>query len=159
MNSYDSTLDTFNHKQRVMELMNKCIGVFLKKALVHDNSKLSVEEKTIFDTYTPKLKKTTYDSEEYKEYLKEMKRALEHHYMRNSHHPEHYNNGIDGMDLFDIFEMLLDWQAAGERHNDGDIIDSLIKNTERFSITPQLNLILLNTVERYPEIFERRNTK
>lgn len=40
--------------------------------------------------------------DEYRACLREMKPALEHHYASNSHHPEHYSNGIQGMSLFDL---------------------------------------------------------
>lgn len=58
-------------------------------------------------------------------------------------------SGIYGMDLFDLMEMLCDWKAAGMRHDDGDIMESLRINKERFEIGPQLDAILRNTVERY----------
>jgi hypothetical protein len=44
-----------------------------------------------------------------------MKPAIQHHYKANSHHPEFYDNGVEGMSLFDVLEMLLDWKAATER--------------------------------------------
>jgi len=53
--------------------------------------------------------------------------------------------GISGMDLFDVIEMLVDWKAASERHDDGDIVKSLIVNHERFQLQPQLYDILINT--------------
>ena len=53
------------------------------------------------------------------------------------------------MDLFDLIEMLMDWLAAVERHQDGSIIESLKHNRERFKIGDQLYEILYNHVERY----------
>lgn len=32
---------------------------------------------------------------------------------------------VNGMDLLDVLEMLVDWKAAGERHKDGCIYKSL----------------------------------
>lgn len=52
------------------------------------------------------------------------------------------------MDLLDIVEMLCDWKAATERHNDGDIMKSLEINKNRFNIDDQLFAILENTVKR-----------
>ena len=105
-------------------------------------------ELDIFVEYTPKLANTTYGSDEYKEHLQGMRKGLKHHYKINSHHPEHYNNGINGMCLLDLIEMLSDWKAATERHADGDIIKSLEINKERFGISDQLYEVLLNTVEK-----------
>ena len=85
--------------------------------------------------------------DEYKAALAELKPALDHHYAANSHHPEHYAIGVDGMSLFDVLEMLLDWKAATERmKNGGDIRRSLEINRDRFKLTPQLESILANTI-------------
>jgi hypothetical protein len=42
---------------------------------------------------------STYWGEEHKHSLADLKTALDHHYLRNAHHPEHYPNGVDGMSL------------------------------------------------------------
>lgn len=148
---YDSKQDTLNHINRVRELLNSCVLIFLDRAKEHDKSKLQPPEKPIFDEFTPKLKDSTYGSDEYKSYLAEMGEALKHHYANNSHHPEHYENGVDGMSLFDLVEMVCDWKAATERHDNGDIYKSLIINADRFSISPQLQSVLLNTVNELLE--------
>lgn len=143
---YDSTADTLKHIKRVNELMLFSSIELMNRSIVHDDSKLQSPEKEIFDEYTPKLKDTTYGSDEYKQYLKEMNIALDHHYKHNSHHPEHYKNGINDMDLFDLIEMLIDWKAASERHEDGSIFKSIEINKERFKISDQLAQILRNTI-------------
>lgn len=144
---YDSAQDTLDHIRRVAELLNKISKLLIIRGIEHDKSKLYPPEKEIFDTYTPKLKDTTYGSEEYKTFLEEMQVALEHHYSENPHHPEHYKNGIDGMDLLDVIEMLCDWKAASERHDDGDINKSILFNERRFGISKQLINIFQNTIK------------
>ena len=52
------------------------------------------------------------------------------------------------MDLFDLFEMLLDWKAASERHNNGDIFKSIQINKERFKLSNQLCNIFKNTAKK-----------
>lgn len=54
-------------------------------------------------------------------------------------------SGINGMTLLDLIEMLCDWKAAGERHNDGSIQKSLEINQKRFHIQKQLQGIIENT--------------
>ena len=66
-----------------------------------------------FDEYTPKLKHSTYGTDEYKGFLAGMGAGLEHHYAHNRHHPEHHAGGVHGMNLVDLIEMLADWKAAG----------------------------------------------
>lgn len=105
------------------------------------------------------MKNCTYGSKEYKQYLEELKPALKHHYKNNNHHPEHYDNGIDDMDLFDIVEMIADWMAATLRHNDGNIFKSLNVNKERFNMSEQLYNILKNTMNRYLDDLEYNEIK
>jgi len=77
--------------------------------------------------------------------LAELKPALDHHYSHNSHHPEHYENGIDDFTLADLVEMFFDWKAASERHNDGDVLKSIEINKQRFGLSEQLCKIFENT--------------
>jgi hypothetical protein len=142
---YDSAPETCKHIERVRELMTLVSDRLIERAKKHDGSKLEPHEKEIFDIYTPKLKGTTYGSDEYKEYLTEMDVALKHHYANNRHHPEHFLDGINEMNLIDLIEMLCDWKAATERHANGSISDSLIINKERFGIDNQLSQVLKTT--------------
>jgi hypothetical protein len=109
----------------------------------HDASKFVDPEKSIYDAYPGRA---PYGTKEYGARLLKMRAALEHHYEHNRHHPEHFAEGIDGMSLIDVFEMLLDWYAVALRFG-GNIRESIEINTERFSLGPQLKAILLNTVQ------------
>lgn len=148
---YDSKADTLLHIKRVAQLLTEASSELIRRANVHDASKLESPEKELFDEFTPKLKDCSYGSDEYKEFLNGLKVALDHHYPNNSHHPEHYKNGVNGFDLFDLIEMAMDWCAAVERHNDGDIFKSLEINTERFQLSNQIVCILRNTFKRMQE--------
>lgn len=148
MENYDSTTDTLKHIKRVNQLLTEAAAELIRRANVHDNSKLVSPEKELFDEYTPKLAGCTYGSDEYKEFLKELKVALDHHYKNNSHHPEHYEDGIFGFDLFDLIEMFFDWKAATERHNNGDIYKSIEINQTRFGYDATLFHIFNNTAKR-----------
>jgi hypothetical protein len=144
---HDSSLDTLLHIKRVSELMTQACTELINRANKHDDSKLKSPEKEWFDELTPKLKGLVYDSPEYHQSRKDLKVALEHHYAHNSHHPEHYADGIDGMNLFDVVEMFFDWKAASERHNDGNINKSIDLNRVRFRMSDQLTNIFKNTVK------------
>lgn len=143
----DSSGDTLKHIKRVGTLINDIIIHLLKRIELHDASKIEdPAEKELFDEYTPKLKSVTYGSKEYKDFLEALKPALEHHYSNHRHHPEHFENGVDDMNLIDLIEMLMDWKAASERHNDGNIRKSLELNAKRFKMNTKLIKILENTV-------------
>lgn len=143
---YDSTNDTKDHIKRVCDLLELCRVNLMDRAWVHDRSKLEDPEKSGFDKCIPKLKNLEYGSPEYIECLKEMQPFLDHHYRHNSHHPEHWEKGVEDMSLFDILEMLMDWKAATERMKDGgDIWKSINFNQGRFNLSSQLTKILQNT--------------
>lgn len=158
--AYDSRLDTYKHIARVRHYMLKVIQGLESRMEAHDLSKLESPEREVFDEMTPKLAASTYGSEEYNSFLKEMQVGLQHHYRENSHHPEHYafefgvvspelvanGTGIRGMSLLDIVEMLCDWKAATERHNDGCIRRSIEHNQRRFGYSEDLRSILSNTL-------------
>lgn len=139
--------DTFRHIERVRNLLNACVVELLRRGELHDQSKLESPEVEAFTEYTSKLAGCTYGSEEYNQYRAAMKPALDHHYANNRNHPEWHKNGINDMNLIDIVEMLCDWKAASERHNDGNINKSIEINANRFGISPQLAKILENTAD------------
>lgn len=148
MDEYDSREDTLKHIECVANYIHNFRYWLYQRALEHDASKLESFEKPYFDRLTPRLKTLTYGSDEYKQSLKELEVALFHHYKYNSHHPEHYDNGVDGMDLYDIIEMYCDWKAAVKRTANGDMNKSLDINEKRFNISPQLMSILRNTYSK-----------
>jgi len=128
-----------NKKQKILiEKLNY-------RANNHDKSKLEEKEFPYFAEFTPKLENCTYGSDEYKEFLKGLKPALDHHYSVNSHHPEFHKNGINDMSIVDIIEMYCDWCAAVKRHKDGNILKSININKNRFKISDQLTKILENS--------------
>lgn len=144
--TFDSRPETYDHILKVQMYLHAVVQNLMQRALVHDQSKLVSPEVEAFDATTPKLKGTTYGSDEYRSLLREIKPALQHHYENNSHHPEYYKDGIKGMNLLDIVEMICDWKAASLRHADGDILRSIELNQERFGYSDELKNILLNTV-------------
>jgi len=145
MNNYDSTRDTLEHIGRVRGYLADCAIRLVRRAFAHDASKLESPEKEAFDEVTPLLRGLTYGSDEYKANIAKLGEALKHHYAVNSHHPEHYPDGIDGMTLLDLVEMFCDWKAATERHADGNLERSIEINRERFKMSDQLVAIFQNT--------------
>ena len=139
--------ETFKHMMSVSKKMAVVIHALIKRSTRHDASKVESKiESDLFIEMTPKLKNSTYGSEEYKQFLQQLKPALDNHYKENRHHPEHFDKGIQGMTLIDLIEMLCDWCAATERHADGNILKSIELNQERFGYSDELKQILINTL-------------
>jgi hypothetical protein len=161
---YDSREDTEKHIQRVQDLIFQVRQNLHYRGSVHDQSKLHEPEKDMFDHATEQLRGLTYGSEEYRASLKHLGPALAHHYAHNTHHPEHYalsetlddgtrkwytedGEALARMSLFDVIEMLVDWKAASERHENGNIYTSIDYNVKRFGIAPQLAEVLRHTAK------------
>lgn len=152
--TYDSRPETQAHIMRVRHFIDKAITDLDQRGLKHDASKLLPPELEAFDIATPKLADLEYGSEEYRESLRALKPALEHHYAANDHHPEHFEGGVGSMSLMALIEMLCDWRAASERVKQRTddpakmktFEDELLYNFDRFGIEGQLAQILVNTV-------------
>ena len=156
MNNSNLTLEeqatnaaTSEHIRTVQKFLHLVVKDLLDRADAHDQSKLERPEVELFTKYTPMLASCTYGSAEYQQLLKDLKPALDHHYAKNSHHPEHYKNGISDMNLLDLVELFCDWKAATLRHNDGNLRKSIEHNANRFGISPQLVKILENTAAMF----------
>lgn len=146
--TYDSREDTLKHISRIKQLLTQAQVVLAHRANAHDVTKLEEPEKSLFDKFTPRLAKSTYGTDRYYKDLKGLKPALDHHYAKYRHHPEHFKHGIDDMNLLDLLEMLADWKAAGERHeNGGDLRRSIKLNAERFGYGEKMIKRLLSTAE------------
>ena len=147
--SHDSEAEMREHIFQVAARLNAVCRELRKRGECHDASKLGPHEKPLFDAVGPRLKDLVYGSDEYRAAIAELAPALAHHYANNSHHPDHYENGIRGMDLIDLIEMYCDWAAATLRTKDGNMLDSIDINVRRFGIAPPLSDILRNTWQRY----------
>jgi hypothetical protein len=138
--------ETMRHIHEVQKLLLRAAHLLQSRCLSHDQSKLRAPEVDTFTKFTPLLKTVEYGSPEYKQFLADMAPALKNHYAHNSHHPEHYENGVAGMNLVDVVEMLVDWIASSQRTKDGNAYKSLKLQEERFQMSPQLVSILRNTI-------------
>lgn len=143
--------ETYEHINKVQYFIQILVKDLLDRALKHDQSKLASPEVELFTEYTPQLSAMTYGSEEFNECKKKLTVALEHHYAVNRHHPEHFPNGIEDMNLLDLVEMFCDWKASSMRHNDGNLLKSIEINAKRFGMTKQLTKIFENTAELIDE--------
>lgn len=151
--SYDSRPDTQAHIERVGDFIALALDNLWLRKERHDASKLVPPEVEAFDIATPKLAGLVYGSDEYRASLRELGPALQHHFEINDHHPEHYENGIRGMSLMALIEMVCDWRAASERvaqRTDDPLKvktfrDGLAHNQERFGYSDELAEIIDNT--------------
>ena len=144
----ESKLDTIRHIEKVRKYLRMFADALTTRGVKHDKTKLESPEAEEFAAVNDKLSKLTYGSEEYNKCIKEeLKVALDAHYAKNRHHPEHFTKGINDMNLIDIMEMFADWKASSERQDNGNLLASISKNAERYQIDDQLKQIFINTAK------------
>jgi hypothetical protein len=139
---------TLEHIRRVNALMGGAAREIIRRGVVHDASKLQPEElaplQALFE-HQQDHGQAAYGTDAYEEQKAMLDPMLEHHYANNSHHPEHYADGVNGMDLFDVMEMFFDWKAASERG--GEDTMNLTAAAARYNVSPQLLQIMQNTAQ------------
>jgi hypothetical protein len=59
----------------------------------------------------------------------------------NSHHPEHFENGVEDMNMIDMLEMLCDWRACCS----GNFSDTLDRGFARFKVSGPLRSLMRKT--------------
>lgn len=131
-----------------------CVRVYLMQAvynlqnrlLRHDESKLIEPERSAYEGLDERLEGLDYGTEAYRQGIKEhLGSALKHHYAHNSHHPEHYPNGVMDMSLLDLLEMLADLRAVCD--DKGKPVVDLETNKRIHNISDDIYVILLNTLK------------
>lgn len=143
----DSRPETYVHILKVQANLNRIVEGLINRGQEHDQTKLHPPEVEYFDQHTANLKNCKYPSPEYTESLKAIKPALDHHYAKNRHHPQHFPDGVGGMNLLDLVEMFCDWDAATQRQNEGNIRRSIQENQQRFGFSDDLKQIFLNSID------------
>lgn len=154
MTKHECYIDTTKHIETVRRYLYFFGKKLIERGFEHDHTKLEspeLEEFTKISSSTP-LKDLTYGSPEYEQSRKFLDNALRHHYAHNRHHPEHFDKGINDMNLIDIVEMLCDWKASSLRQHDGNILKSIETNAKRFGYDDQLKQIFINTAKFIDEL-------
>lgn len=146
----DYIKDLVDHKRRVAGYMQVVANELFERAAIHDNSKFSEEEFEAYEEAFPGLQKYPYGSEEFKAELAKIQPAIEHHYATNDHHPEHFPDGVIGMNLIQIIEMVCDWVAASER-SQTSVYQGMELNRKRFGIDRQLIGVIAHTIVKLKE--------
>jgi hypothetical protein len=154
----DITESIKKHIANVSIYASRLARMIEKRGKEHDISKLGTEEFDKWVQFTPELKKFTYGTKEYQDVLDTMKELTAIHHANNRHHVQHFKEqGIKGMNLVDLTEMICDWKAASERSNGGNIRESLEKCQKQFNYSDDVKQLLLNTVILLEEENAKRN--
>lgn len=145
-------LDTLNsilkHRQTVRERLLFLADELYKRAYHHDDSKLQLPELSWL-IEMDKEPRYEYGTPEYFDKMKRWDKFFNHHYENNRHHPDHFSNGIEGMNLADLCEYIVDIISYYEELHVNNALDTVNKQKERFGLDEQLTQILKNTLIEY----------
>lgn len=94
------------HVSMVRALLRKVAHRLLERADLHDLSKLAEDELGGM----ARISQNKFGSLEYVGALSSP--VVKLHWSRNSHHPEHFEQGFKDMSVVDVIEMVCDWKAA-----------------------------------------------
>ena len=140
-------IHTLGHKWWVFYYILRFSAKLVWRGVVHDNSKYRDPEVDGYGSTFHLFKKAVYGTKDYDELLKAVAPAIQEHYRRNPHHPEHFENGYTDMNLLDFLEMVLDWKAASRKFKHGSFSKSLDINKERFKMSEDVYKILKNSLD------------
>jgi hypothetical protein len=138
----------YHHKFIVAEALSTFVKDLVRRLVDHDKSKFNEDEFPDAVKSSGEIRSTTYGTPEYDAMREKYMHLYAIHYKQNRHHPEFFENGILGMNLVDILEMVADWKAASMRSG-GSMENSVRIATEKFKISPDLVKILENTIRDY----------
>ena len=142
----------YEHQQKVGAVMLKVINELIDRALKHDDSKFTTQQirdnlVTLPDKWKLQQQGHDYHSPEQKEHRRRFAQEIHRHRSAHPHHPEHFPNGVNDMNLIDLIEMLCDWYASAP-----DIDQSICENSCDYKIDPHITQILKNTARKLKEI-------
>lgn len=139
---------TQEHIAQVVVFIERMREVLEQRKGQHDVSKMQEPELSAYAVTVPKLAGLDYGTPEHRAVLRQMKPAIKHHYAANRHHPEFHDDGVDGMNLIDVLEMICDWKAAAIRSGSPEKFrENVEKSIERFNISPQMGSVIRNTLD------------
>ena len=148
---------TDKHLLIIRSLLMQVVQEFITRANEHDIQKEVVDYN--FVDLTDKLKTLEYGSVEYNNCLDAMQHELENHNKTNNHHIEYFENGVNDMNMFDIFEYFIDMQANLLYSKDCTLEKSLEIQKDIHGFDSQLYSILKNTIPLIEKFTVNTNLK
>lgn len=153
-----TTEDISKHIARVQLKLESLILELNKRCMNHDASKLKEPEISLWERMDAE-ERYPYGSKEYFDKIERNKEVFNLHYQNNSHHPEHYFNGVLDMDLLDLIEMLCDWISYKENITYNEASSIVEEQGTRFGISADLLEVFKNTLANYFVNFQAEENK
>lgn len=135
----------YEHRALVHDKMATVSRDINTRARHHDQSSLNGSEFRIYEEHFDELQKYPMFDPRRDAVLKEMRVATMYHHNANDHHPEHFDDGINGMNLIQMIEFVADIMSQSEQ-NGIDVYEMLPLLKDQYDISSQLYQVILNTV-------------
>lgn len=150
INSFIKYENTLSYKDMDMNTIKitSIIYELSKRMINHDNSKIEyLPEFNLYKDVVYKLNGLEHGTKEHTEAKKQLDQGFEIHCINNRHHPEHFNSeGICGMNIYDIIEMILDWCSAAVCRGFKFKLSSIYRRIESHSFSKELCDILSKNI-------------
>lgn len=143
------------HKENVINDMLLITKELERIGYTHDNDKLEPEIFKIYELHYPKLKTFKYGTDEYIAYEKKYLSDVGKHHVQQRHHYNNKNHTNDtDINLFDIFEILVDMRSSQLQYQpDNYTPETIINNMNNgnlFDLT--MEEVMLNTLKKLDEL-------
>lgn len=150
----DESLKAFvtieRHRAIVSATLRAVAYELMRRADLHDQSKLSLDEFEGFAKINKVGREHDYGSDEYYAALKAVEpNPIPLHYSRNDHHPE-FHAKITDMEFPELVEMVCDWYAASVAYGKTSFQNSLTVSFGRWAFTDGQKF-LINSLAQWIE--------
>lgn len=144
------------HQLHVNTLMKRVSNELRKRGSRHDNSKFSGLEASLGDMYHneyAKINVLTPSKADVDDYVNKTQAATIEHYKLNDHHVEHFEHGLNDMDLIQIIELVCDSLAhLKERgHTDSECVREIERQFINYGASNDIIDVVKNTVKHLCE--------
>ena len=111
----------------------------------HDNSTLGSPELEIYHRHFNEYRMYKFGDPRRDEVMNHMAEAIGHHFQYNDHHPEHFDNGINDMNLIQLMQFTAAIMSWSEQEQ-VDIFELLPIIRDKCGMSDQVYQLIQNTI-------------
>ena len=129
----------------VQDKLSTVARELISRGRTHDNSALGSPEIEVYHRFFLEYQKYKIGDPRKDEVFTQMAEAIGHHFQYNDHHPEHFENGINDMDLIRLMQFTADIMSWSEQEQI-DIFEILPMIRDKCGMTDQVYNLICNTI-------------
>ena len=129
----------------VQDKLSTVARELISRGRTHDNSALGSPEIEVYHRFFSEYRKYKIGDPRKDEVFAQMAEAIGHHFQYNDHHPEHFENGINDMDLIQLMQFTADIMSWSEQEQ-VDIFEILPMIRDKCGMVDQVYNLICNTI-------------